>query len=267
MARRSKAKKKQSRIKKFAIVSLLGVALCGGIYFTRDRIMAIFWSSIDNTLKIAGFTVKSIDVQVIKDSPNGSIPYDTSTLMKSLGISKGDGIFKLSSQQIYENIMMDSSIKSAIVRKKLPNVISITISLKIPIAIFQQETRLALIDEHGSFIRDVTDSPPDYPLVVGEDANLSAKRMLDTISQYEEIRKDLKSLSFIRKRRWNIEVSGLKVMLPEVGVEKALETLTILMRQPNINRKTVKCIDLRVAGNVIINGLKINKKAGKRALI
>ncbi|MDR2598167.1 MAG: cell division protein FtsQ/DivIB [Holosporales bacterium] len=272
MARRSKAKKKQSRSKKFVAIGLIGIAICGGVYFTRDRIATIFWDSVDSTLKIAGFTVKSIDVQLVRDGLEPSdrtvlITHDASKLLKSLGISKGDSIFKISSQQIYENIMADTSIRSAIVRKKLPNVIAITISLKIPIAIFQQGSSLILIDAQGSFIRDVTNNPPNYPLVVGDDANLSAKAILDTISQYEEIRKNLKSLAFIRKRRWNIEVSGLKVKLPEVGVEKALETLTILMRQPNINRKTVRYIDLRVPGSVIINGLKISKKTEKRAIV
>jgi cell division protein FtsQ len=272
MARRSKAKKKQSRGKQFSAAILIGVIFCVAIYFTRDRITESFWNSIDKTLKLAGFSVKTIDIQVLSLRPGPSdrtvlLTQDTSKLVKLLGITKGDSIFKISSQQIYENIMTDTSIQSATVRKKLPNVVVVTVSFKIPIAIFQQGSKLTLIDEHGSLIRDVTNNPPNHPLVVGDDANLFAKTMLDTISQYEDIRKNLKSLAFIRKRRWDIDVSGLKVKLPEVGVERALETLTILLRQPNINRKTVRYIDLRVPGSVIINGLKISKKAEKRALI
>ncbi|MDR1034687.1 MAG: cell division protein FtsQ/DivIB [Holosporales bacterium] len=231
-----------------------------------------FLRYLDDALKIAGFTVKTFDIHVMREMPGHSdrtmlIPCDSARLLSFLGMSRRDSIFKLSSQQIYENIMMDTTIRSAKVRKKLPNIIDITIFYKIPIAIFQQDSKLMLIDDRGTFIKDVTGNPPDYPLIVGKGANITAKAILDIISRYGEIRKNLRSLAFIRERRWNIEVAGLKVKLPEDGVEEALETLRILMRQPNINRKTTKCIDLRIAGSVIINGLKVSKKTRKGAMV
>ncbi|MDR1475946.1 MAG: cell division protein FtsQ/DivIB [Holosporales bacterium] len=272
MAKKSKFKKKQTKNKKFIAVVVSGMMLSGGGYLTFGYITSYFWSAVDCSLKFAGFTVKTIDIQQIQRTqqlPDRSVlnVFDHSNIINLLGIKEGDSIFKLSAREIHNNIMKDSTILDAIVRKKLPNVISVKISKKIPIAIFQRNSKLILIDDKGSIIADVTDQPPKLPLVVGDEANVNAKSVLDLISQYESTHKGLETLVFVRKRRWNIEVSGIKVKLPESGVEKALETLTILMRQNNINRKTVKYIDLRIPGSVIINGLTQSKKSMKRAIV
>jgi cell division protein FtsQ len=209
-------------------------------------------------LEHLGFTVKTIEIHYV-DGTGKELPVNPKDVI-NIGLEKGDSIFKLSVQEIYDIIMNDSSIHAVIVKKKLPNSIIVCVTKKLPIAIFQHDNKFSLIDVDGSYIDDVTTKTPKLPIAVGEDANLHVKSMLDIIGQYDVISSGLESLVYIRKRRWNIVVSGITIKLPETNVGQPLNTLTHLFRQANINKKTVKNIDLRVLDSIIINGLKIKEK-------
>jgi cell division protein FtsQ len=268
MAKKSKAKKRKSKNKYFFIIICSVILIFGGaVYWASGYIVDLFWTGVEIATKVSGFAIETLDVKLTQPEKTAGYNIGDDYVLRirnNLGVKEGDSIFKCSSKEIYENLMKDSMILTATVKKQLPNMIRVKVTTKSPIAIFQHNERLVLIDANGSFIKEITNKYPNLPLIVGDDANMCAKYILETISQFELINKSLETLIFVRKRRWDIVVNGIKVKLPEYGLEKALENLTILMRQENINSKTVKFIDFRSLGNAIINGARPNKKAGKR---
>ena len=82
--------------------------------------------------------------------------------------------------------------------------------------------------------------------------------MLDIIAKYPDLRHRLDALVFVQERRWDITVSGLKIMLPDRNTEKTLEVLAKLLDNGRINKNTANYIDMRIYNRVIINGLNIS---------
>ncbi|MDR1234321.1 MAG: cell division protein FtsQ/DivIB [Holosporales bacterium] len=263
--KKNKSKKKQSKSVKYIILAMMIIVIGGGFYMASGYIKQWASNLIDMMLGSAGFIVKTIDVSYIDDDGN-RCPINPRDEL-NLGIEKGESIFKLSAHDIHTSIMKDSSIHKAIVKKKLPNSIIIYITKKIPMAIFQHDAKFSLIDENGTNIEDVSVKTSKFPIIVGEDANLHAKSIMDTIKQYDIVNKGLETLIFIRKRRWNMVVFGMNIKLPETNIDKTFDVLSGLLQQENINKKTVKSIDLRVPGNVIIDGLRMKGRINQMKTI
>ncbi len=232
-----------------------------GVYITAERLESAFTCSCNSFLKSTGFKVDSI---IITGAKNNSIK---ETITKQSGLSYGDNIFKLSTEDIYQNIIKMTNIKSATVRKNLPNSIIIDVTEKTPIAIFQKDMKFYLIDKEGTTISEVTTRIGSYPIIAGDDADKNANVVLNIIAKFPTVKNKLDSMIFVRKRRWDIVVAGgILVKLPEDNIEKVVESLSILLSKENINKNTVKSIDLRVTENIIINGLKLKQKSKSKTI-
>lgn len=246
----ARKRKKQQKSKKKLILGISSVIFASGVYFFLPKIENIFFETCDSITHFAGFYVKNINITAADQKTKDLIK-------KNLGISEGENIFKLSIEEIYNNVMKIGWVKDATVSKNLPNVITIKVTEKSPIAVFQHNSKFTLVNESGDFIEDITEKPAELPVISGDEANLNIAEFLEIISKFKTVKDKINSLTYIRKRRWDIKIcGGIHVKLPENDIEKSLEILTILLKQGNINKNTVKAIDLRVPESVIINGLK-----------
>lgn len=251
MAKKRKSKQKS---KKKLILFVLSLSFMVGIYFSLNSIGSFFSKLLMLPSNIPGFEIKTISI-------SGANAKTSNLIRKNLKISENENIFKLSTEEIYKNIREISWVKFAIVRKNLPNGLNIKITEAVPIAVFQQKSQSTLIDSDGVFIENIKAKPLGLPLVSGINSNKNVKSILDLISNFDDIKNNLESLSFIRERRWDISVSGIKIKLPEKNMEKALEIFSIIMKSGKINKNTARIVDLRVPENVIINGLRLKREA------
>jgi len=245
---RKQHKKKYSRfLLKYLL--LLFITSCG-VYFSFNCVYN-FLSSLNNSVsRIIGFSIAHINI-------SGASRKTQKLIHENIGITKGDSIFKASVQEIFSNISKITWVKSVVIQKILPNSINIKIEERIPVAIFQNDLGLILIDEDGFFIEKIKTRVTGLPIISGEKANINVKYILGLISKYKDLQDNLESLSYIRERRWNIVVSGVKILLPEIEVENALEILSIILKTGKINKTTVKQIDLRMPQNVVFSKLKL----------
>jgi cell division protein FtsQ len=249
---------KRKRNLKKKILSLLlatGTAVAA-VYVFFERIERGLLDCIDTIVRGIGFRVENINII----GGNDKTVLDIRTNLK---ICKNDNIFKLSAKDMYEDVVKSRWVKFAIVRKNLPNSITITVQETSPIAIFQHDSIAELISEDGRCIEKVTTNQLQLPVVSGDKANENAHKILKIIAKYEIIAQGLESLVFIRERRWDMYVSGIKIKLPEQDIERAMNVLVILLRNRKINKTTTKTIDLRTSDSIIFGGLKL-KNPNKR---
>ncbi|MDR2458817.1 MAG: cell division protein FtsQ/DivIB [Holosporales bacterium] len=202
-----------------------------------------------------GFTIGSILI-------TGATRRTATLVTSGLCITQGDNIFKLSTSRIYDNVSAVKWVKSTVVRKKLPNAIIIKIIERVPIAVLQHDHISSLIDENGELIEATGGNQINLPVVLGEEANIKAPAIIMMISKFEALRGKVEVIKFVRKRRWDIVVSGLTVKLPEQDIEHAIEILAKIVLQNNINKDTASYIDLRVHGSVIVRDPKLHRKNG-----
>jgi cell division protein FtsQ len=191
---------------------------------------------------------------------------DKQLILHNIKVKKGDVMFAFSADDIFRDVKSNLWVKNLVVHKSFPNKISISVSYKKAVAVFQENSKFTLIDENGEDIEsiDIKKLKDNIPIVTGDSARKEFWKLMNLISTYLTIKKKLNSIAYIRERRWDIIVSGgITVRLPEGDVRGALESLELLLRQPNINRNTTQIIDMRVKDKIIFSGSKLEPSGAK----
>ena len=247
--------RKNRKTKYYTLLLLTSALLTTGFYY-KNNIIQLYNTISNSMVDITGAHIKTLIVI-------GASPKVEKLIKANLGVKEGDSIFKLSTTKLLNNLMNIGWIKDVVIHKILPNIIKIQIKERIPIAIYYHNKTYTLIDKDGHFIEDVKINP-NLPLISGIEANVNAFKILQILGKYPSIKKELHSLVYVRQRRWDIVLnSKITIKLPSCNDEliiKSLNTLEKLLKQPNIQNSVVS-IDLRIPGNVIIQGLQPKNKS------
>jgi cell division protein FtsQ len=145
-------------------------------------------------------------------------------------------------------------VASASVQRKYPNQLDITVSEREPIAIWQRDKSYYLIDKSGVAMGGLElVRQSHFMLVTGEGANLAAAELVNHLEALPELRKKVGAAAMVGKRRWTLYLdNGVKIALPEQGIEKALAQVASLDASQNILSKGIREIDLRIAGQMTV---------------
>ncbi len=108
-------------------------------------------------------------------------------------------------------------IEDACVSRRLPDTLVVDIVERKPAAIWQNNQKLSLIDEHGVVLERVDpNAMPDLPLLVGPDAKQAAGEFGRLIERAPSLKNRIVSASRIGGRRWDVRFdSGETLALPE----------------------------------------------------
>ncbi len=188
-----------------------------------------------------GFYLENIKISGQKNLPNAVI--------KSIltNIENGTPIFNININFIKNQLEYNDWIKEAIVVRYLPNTLHINIVERQPIAIWQNNNQLVLIDKEGHPIK-VKDVMiyQNFPHVVGTDANIYASDLIENISSMPELANKIIAAIRYGERRWNLVFySNLVVKMPESNFTTAWKFLITLYKENELFYKDFKIIDLR----------------------
>jgi cell division protein FtsQ len=93
----------------------------------------------------------------------------------------------------------------------------------------------------------------DLPMVTGEGANLAAAEIVNQLVVNPELMSKLAAAARVGKRRWTLYLdNGVKIALPEQGIEQALKEVKLLDGSEKILSRGISELDLRVPGQVRI---------------
>lgn len=255
----SRKKKKQKKTYKIFFLSFCTLAFCAVVYIKIDNIINLFNESIINVTRSLGFVVNDIYIKEKGIAPKNKT-------QNYISVKRGDPMLAVSVNDLFKDISKNRWIKDLTVHKNLPNTINIFVSYKKAIAIFQENSKFTLIDEDGNLIEEIQQSELNninrnnefMPIITGGNSRKNAPEFLAILKKHPAVLSKLNSISYIRERRWDIVVSsGIVVKLPDNDVSDSLNTLELILKQPNINKNTVSVIDMRVKGNVIMSGSKL----------
>ncbi len=154
-------------------------------------------------------------------------------------------------------------IKSAMVERQLPDTLHIKIIERKPIAIWQYNRELNLIDINGEVISDISESGRQFsnlPILVGEDANLHANNLFSFLAIDSELLEEISSIIRIGGRRWNIRLKdGIEIQLPEENPHKAWQRLLELDKKERILDREIRSVDLRIEDRVFVSTIEDKK--------
>ncbi|WP_316352984.1 cell division protein FtsQ/DivIB [Candidatus Trichorickettsia mobilis] len=187
-----------------------------------------------------GFTLENV---LIEGQHNTS----SSDILSALNADKGTPIASIDLKKVQDNLERNRWIKTIIVERRLPSTIYIAILERIPIAIWQNNKQLFLIDDEGFVITDQhIDNFNNLLHVVGVDANIYTNKLLEDIAQHPEFSTKIVSAVRYGERRWNLNLQqDIIVKMPEAGFDQAFNYLAELYKAQKLFDQNYKIIDLR----------------------
>ncbi|HYJ53307.1 MAG TPA: cell division protein FtsQ/DivIB [Allosphingosinicella sp.] len=126
-----------------------------------------------------------------------------------------------------ERLMRFGWIREARVSRRLPDTLVIDVVERQPVAIWQNNQQLSLVDSDGVVLEAVrVEAMPDLPLVIGPDANRHIDSLTVLLQAAPRLRAQIAGATWVGQRRWDIRFqSGEMLALPE-GAEEARRAIT-----------------------------------------
>jgi cell division protein FtsQ len=231
------------------LASLFVIVIVAGL-FAGGHVQAM-WDDIgerfDSVMADAGLTVQSVTLE-------GRAETARTDIIRMLGIKRGTLMLDVDVDEARARLEALPWVQSAEVRRVWPDRIYVRVVERKPVAIWQNDGELAVIDHTGHAIagEDVTRFT-NLPLVVGKGADAAAGGLLDLLARQPLLRDHVKAAVRVGERRWNLRLdNGVEVRLPEEGAEAALVELVRLAREQDILSRDIKAIDLRFPDRLIV---------------
>ena len=179
----------------------------------------------------------------------------TKDILKVVNIQRGDSVYKVNPESIKTGLETLPWIRSATVQRRLNGVFYIRLAEKQPIALWQNSSKLFLIDEKGNIIDKVDPkTTKDLIIVIGEKAPVEAKKLLTQLSQLPDLYNKVMAATYVSNRRWDLILKNkVKIQLPENNIAEALTNLAKLDKQHQITDGRVLTIDIRLPDRAFLN--------------
>lgn len=176
---------------------------------------------------------------------------------KALGVKKGDPILRLSISEARARLEKIESVKFAAVERALPGTVYVRIVEREPVALWQNQGKLALVDDNGVVMTGIDSAPyQKLPLIIGDGAPSHIAELMTILSTEPELAKRFSAAIHVGDRRWNIRLSGqagtIEVRLPEANPSDAWKKLADLQAHQQLLDRDVRVIDLRLEGKMFI---------------
>lgn len=195
----------------------------------------------------AGFSVEDILVE-------GRNQTDKDMIVSVLQVEKGSPILAFNPHDALKRLGDISWVKSGVVERRLPSTIFVRLYEREPIALWQNNKIIKLIDREGHALRDLAkDEVPSLPLVVGAGANTHAADLIAQLLQYQAILTPLRAAVRVSDRRWDLHMANnVVVKLPEENMGTALQRLNKAITQEQIFERSIIALDLRLPDRMIV---------------
>ncbi|MEO7815309.1 MAG: cell division protein FtsQ/DivIB [Sphingomicrobium sp.] len=224
------------------------------------QIPARVGASLGEAMGEAGFRVKSVDVTGVQRMDSRPV-FQIALDQKSMAMPLVDVA------TIRQKLLGYGWVKDARVSRRLPDTLVIDIVERQPAALWQDASKLSLIDADGVVLDKVKVSDmPDLPLLVGPGANAHSGGLNALLGEVPSLKPQLESANWVGGRRWDLNFqSGETVVLPEGDDEakKALAKFAKLDKSAGLLGRGIKRFDLRIPGKMIVRLPQVPETAAK----
>ncbi|USO01173.1 MAG: FtsQ-type POTRA domain-containing protein [Alphaproteobacteria bacterium] len=214
---------------------------CAAIWKTyRDHVL----SRISRGLEL---TVNEITITGMRHTTPGDV-------YKSLGFTQNDPMLLIDLSQSHTNLEQLLWVKRATITRIFPRNIHINLEEREPLALWQHQKKLHLIDTHGDVIRLVDTKPfHNFPHILGKGAPQNAHMIIRELKGFPTLAKHIHACAYIDNRRWDIILHNkIRVQLPEERTREALAHLNQMVKDGYISDESVLKVDLRIHGRTYL---------------
>ena len=221
-----------------AVLAVVGVAL-----FTGERLETLKRGADrtgDALVAASGFGVASVQVQGASNHTRGAI-------LAAADVEAGDNILGVDLQAVRARVDQVGWVHDVTVRRVLPDTLNIVVTERRPLAVWQYQGRVGLVDAAGEVIAGADATRfPQLPLVVGAGAGRAAGEILPLLHARPKLMERIEALVRVDRRRWDLRLrDGALIQLPALDEEDALMRLDKLEASARVLELGFEKIDLR----------------------
>ena len=216
------------RMASWTIVGIV-VAAVGGIAMLLG-VPAMAGQKAAEVAANAGFEVQKVEVRGVERMDE--LP------VYNIALGQVDrSMLSLDLPKVRDEMLKLGWVKDARISRRLPDTLVVDIVERDPVAVWQHDGQLHLIDVQGVVLQSVsTDAMPDLPLVVGPDANRQTAGLNKLMENAPALKPMLAGATWVGNRRWDLRFqSGETLSLPE-GDRASATALVNFARMDGVNR-------------------------------
>jgi cell division protein FtsQ len=179
---------------------------------------------------------------------------DRNAVMAAIQVKRGDPIMKFDPEAARAGLERLRWVATATVERRLPDTVFVKLDERRPMALWQRDGKLALIDRDGEVLTERELGRYNNLLqIIGADAPKHAQELLGHLGTVPALFKRVNAATRIGGRRWDLHLSnGVIVRLPESDIGGALHHLADQeAKQPVLDRDIV-AVDLRMPDRLVI---------------
>ena len=246
-----------SRLASRRLLRWAPVALaCGGI------VAAAIWIIQPGTLKAVGAEIRAGFVSATAEAgmtvqrirTEGPRQSSADAIHAAVGVALGTPIFEVDLDAARERVQAVGWVESATVERHLPSTLHVRIVERTPVALWQRNRRLVMVDRTGTEIAgEAVHRFSHLPVIVGDGALDHMATLLDAMASEPALSARVRSAIWIGGRRWTLRFdNGLEAKLPESEVGAAWARLVREVGDHSLLDEQIAVVDLRLPDRTIL---------------
>jgi cell division protein FtsQ len=261
-----KRRRQPARWLKPGLIALAGAVVLAGAGLGLRQMAG--WSGVDglgrrmgeDTLRLTASVGLKLDEVLVE----GRRETGAGEVLAALDVQRGQPILAFSPEAARKRLERLAWVKTASVERVLPGVIHVRLTERTPMALWQRDRKLVLVDRDGVVIlKTGIERFAQLPMLVGDDAPAAAAELLDLLKSEPQLQKRVTAAIRVAERRWNLQLdNGVSVRLPETDIAQAWAQLANLERTSGVLQRDVITIDLRLPDRLVI---QVSPEGAKRA--
>jgi cell division protein FtsQ len=175
-------------------------------------------------------------------------------ILQAMGATRGTPLFAVNPSQAKAQLEALPWVRSAAVERRLPDTLHIRLVERQPLAFWQRQGKLVLIDRDGVVITgDRLERFPGLIVIVGDDAPRRAAALIDMLGSQPDLIGRVVAAVLVGGRRWNLQLdNGIGVQLPEDSPEAAWARLAELEHSSRLLARDVQIVDMRLPDRLVV---------------
>ena len=219
----------------------------GGAWFVHSGTAGLLRQRLLSASTDLGLAVANVEVE-------GRQRASREVILSALEVERGMPILSFDPTEAKRRLERVPWVRSASVERRLPDTIRVRIAEREPLALWQRQGKLVLVDREGVVVTsEQIERFGNLIVLVGPDAPKAGAALLDMLAGEAELASRVAAAVRVGGRRWNVRLdSGIDIALPEEDASSAWHRLAELERSEGILERDIQMVDLRLPDRLVV---------------
>lgn len=260
------------RARKLAALAAGAAVLAGaGAYVAKAGLPAPARAALDAAQHEALMASAGLGLSVQQVLVDGRVETPAADVLHVLEVSRNAPILAFDPADAKAQLEKLPWVKSASVERRLPNIVYVRLTERQPLALWQRNGQLSLIDHDGTVIKGADIQRfASLPIVVGDGAPQHAADLFALLAKEPDLARRVTAAVRVSDRRWNLrlDLGGgrlIDALLPELNPGAAWERLADLDRKQGLFDHNIIAVDLRFPDRLVVRVVQPTPPTAARA--